>query len=217
MSADLEDARRTQPVSIKWTNDGAGIGRLYIGDEFWGAIEWSEKRRAWCIEDAAGECLTHAASIRGKSVIKSTAVTLARKMIRDGRMPTPEQAKAEHKARQAAQAERRARQPAVIARKAAQAVERAKDEARWKLESAERAAPPLWAAMSDVFDFSDPELWRSNSFAVLRPRLVVHMKAIVADIEHRRGWCLKYPQQLAKLDAELDRARAALAAMEAAG
>ena len=178
------DERRAQPVSIQWTkDDGAAVGRLYVGGEVWGTIEWSEQRQAWCVEDAEGRCLSHVASIRGQASSKAKAVTLAREMIHDGRLPTPEQAKAENEASRAAQAERRARQPAVQARKRVRAEEMAQQRARWDLEADERRAPPLWAALHEVFDFADPELWRSNSFAVLRPRLVVHLRAVVAKLE----------------------------------
>jgi hypothetical protein len=217
MTDTTNDSRRAQPVSIKWTKDGAAIGRLYVGGKFWGAIEWSAQREAWCIEDAEGRCLSHVASIRGQTSSKSKAVTLAREMIRDGRLPTPEQAKAEYKARRAAQAERRARQPAVQARKRARAEEMAQSRARWDLEGDDRLAQPLWEALHEVFDFGDPELWRSNSFAVLRPRLVVHLRAVVANLEHNCRVFRKAPKMLADAEAKLAKARTALTAMEAAG
>lgn len=218
---ELEDARRAQPVSIKWTKDGAAIGRLYVGGEFWGAIEWSVKREAWCIEDAEGRCLSHVASIRAQTSSRAKAVTLAREMIRDGRLPTPQQAKGEHDARRAAEAERRARQPAVQARKAARAEEMARWRARWDLESDDRQAQPLWEALHEVFDFGDPELWRSNCFAVPKPRLVVHLRAVVAKLEED---CVHYRKArrvlqagLADAETKLTKARTALTAMEAAG
>lgn len=215
MSAVEQDARRTQRVKIEWSKNGAAIGRLYIGSEFWGAIEWSAKREAWCIEDAEGACLSHVASIRGQTSSRAKAVTLAREMIRDGRLPTPEQAKAEHKARRTAQAERRARQPAVQARKQARAEEMAQWRARSDLEFDDRRAQPMWEALHEVFDFADPELWRSNSFAVLRPRLIVHLRAVVANLEKECGYSRKFPNQLAEAEAKLAKARTVLAAMEA--
>jgi hypothetical protein len=30
----------------------------------------------------------------------------------------------------------------------------------------------------------DPELWKSNSFSALRPRLTIHLSAVVAELEH---------------------------------
>jgi hypothetical protein len=38
-------------------------------------------------------------------------------------------------------------------------------------------------ALAEAFDFSDPDLWRSNSFASLRPRLVVWMHSVVLDLQ----------------------------------
>lgn len=34
-----------------------------------------------------------------------------------------------------------------------------------------------------MFDFADSELWKSNSFAALRPRLIIHVEAVVAKLE----------------------------------
>jgi hypothetical protein len=198
-------------VRIEWSKDGSAIGRLYVGAEFWGAIEWSAKREAWCIEDAAGECLRHVASIRGQASSKAKAVMLAREMIGDGRLPTPQQARAEHEARRATQAERRARQPSVLARKRASEEKMAQWRVRWDLEADDHRAPPLWEALHDVFDFADPELWRSNSFAVLRPRLVVHLRAVVAKLEQERS---SYRNADPDQEAELAKARKVLAAME---
>jgi hypothetical protein len=95
MVGDSNDPRRQEPISIKWLNRGL-IGRLLVGGEFWGAVEWSPKRNAWCVEDACGRCLTHQASICGQAEARDAAVKLARTMIRDGRMPSPEEAKRLH-------------------------------------------------------------------------------------------------------------------------
>jgi hypothetical protein len=40
-------------------------------------------------------------------------------------------------------------------------------------------------SLAEALDFSDPDLWRSNSFASLRPRLVIYLSSAVADIEYR--------------------------------
>jgi hypothetical protein len=108
-------------------------------------------------------------------------------MIRDGRMPSPEcprQVRAERR-------QKRRRQPAVQRR---QAERRQRDEewneasaASWRAEFAEKAEVPLYDLMHEIFDFADPELWRSNSFAALYPRLLVHVKAAVAKL--RIGLC----------------------------
>ena len=55
----------------------------------------SPKRRAWCVQDAAGECLSHVAHIVGQDRDPQAAIRLAKRMIVDGRMPTPEEAKAQ--------------------------------------------------------------------------------------------------------------------------
>jgi hypothetical protein len=130
--------RRTQPVAIDWGRDAAKIGRITINDEFWGAVEWSYKRKAWCIEDAEGQCLAHAESIRGQTPTKEEAVALAREMILDGRLPSPQQAKVEADARRAAAGPRTAN-PEVAIRRRAEWDARA---ARSQAEAAERNATP---------------------------------------------------------------------------
>jgi hypothetical protein len=56
-------------------------------------------------------------------------------------------------------------------------------QARWDAEWQERKQQPLYEALAEAFDFSDPDLWRSNSFASLRPRLVVWMHSVVLDLQ----------------------------------
>lgn len=56
--------------------------------------------------------------------------------------------------------------------------------AQWDAEQEESRRPPLDEALADVFDFSDPDLWKSNSWAMLRPRLMVHVRARVAKLEY---------------------------------
>jgi hypothetical protein len=88
----LNDPRRQRPIAIKWVCGGK-IGRLMIDREFWGAVEWSPKRNAWCVEDAEGRGLTHEAHIHGQGAAKPNAIALAQTMIRDGRLPSPEEAR----------------------------------------------------------------------------------------------------------------------------
>lgn len=45
MDTNQEDPRRTLPLTITWSPDGAAIGRISIGDEYWAAVEWSEQHR----------------------------------------------------------------------------------------------------------------------------------------------------------------------------
>jgi hypothetical protein len=68
---------------------------LTIGGQTWAQVEWSPSRRAWCIQDASGRCLAHCDAIHGQDVDAQTAVRLAKRMILDGRMPTPEEAEAQ--------------------------------------------------------------------------------------------------------------------------
>jgi hypothetical protein len=63
-----------------------------INGELWSCVEWSPSRRAWCVQDASGRCLAHCDAIHGEDVDAQTAIALARRMIIDGRMPTPEDA-----------------------------------------------------------------------------------------------------------------------------
>jgi hypothetical protein len=44
------------------------------------------------VQDAGGECLAHCDAIHGEHIDAATAIQLAKAMIRDGRMPTPEDA-----------------------------------------------------------------------------------------------------------------------------
>jgi len=86
-TAKSADPRRHKPIKITWNGL---IGTLTIDGEFWGAVEWSEKRQAWCIEDAEGRCLRHHAHIHAEDKGKASAVALAKAMIRDGRLPSPQ-------------------------------------------------------------------------------------------------------------------------------
>jgi len=74
---------------------GANCYGLTINRELWAEVEWSASRRAWCIQAAAGHCLTHVEHIVGQNVDAQTAIRLAKKMIVNGSMPTPEEAYAQ--------------------------------------------------------------------------------------------------------------------------
>jgi hypothetical protein len=189
-----DDPRRRLQITIDWGSDAARIGRIRVGTEYWGAVEWSNRRQAWCIEDVEGGCLAHAASIRGKAASKEAAEALARAMILDGRMPSPQQAHADRLAREPAEEaarklrrEKRNQQPAQIrkreAARARQEAETAAYTAAWGAEQADKAQLPLLEALAEAFDLTDPELWKSNSWAMIRPRLVIHQRMIVAELE----------------------------------
>jgi hypothetical protein len=68
---------------------------LTINGELWSEVEWSRSRKAWCVQDAAGHCLTHVEHIVGQDRDPQAAIRLAKRMIVDGRMPTPEEAQAQ--------------------------------------------------------------------------------------------------------------------------
>jgi hypothetical protein len=117
-------------------------------------------------------------------------------MIRDGRMPSPEQAWAIRIASASERCEKRERQPAQIRKREeqrrAQEARTAAYMALWEAEKQDKAQPPLEEALADAFDFTDPELRKSNSWAILRPRLIVHQSAVVARLESRLVYTIDY-------------------------
>ena len=169
----MSDPRRDLPITIRW--DGSKLGQLLVGDEIWGAVEWSDKRQAWCIEDVEGKCLRHASSTHGQAAAREDAIALAQAMIRDGGFPAPEQAREMHTERREREREKRAKQPANIRRRQ----RREKDFQAWHDEA---TATPFFELFAEAFDLSE-ELWRSNSFAMLRPRLVIEVKAAIANVD----------------------------------
>ena len=173
-----DDPRRQKPVTLSWRS--GEVCRLYIDDELWGAVEWSEKRQAWCIEDAQGRCLSHKSHVHGSAVAKNEAVALAQAMIADGRMPTPEQAKQTRKARLEARRDR----PAEITRRQQRQEADRLLQVLMDADFCEREAAPMWEVLDQALDLTDPELWKSNSFAVVRPRLVIALQAYIAKVEY---------------------------------
>jgi hypothetical protein len=87
----MTDRRRYGVIEIRRVN--AETYHLTIGGEMWSEVEWSRSRRAWCIQDAAGQCLAHVECIVGQDRDVQAAIRLAKRMIVDGRMPTPEEAR----------------------------------------------------------------------------------------------------------------------------
>ena len=174
---------RNGPIKLKWQDRAGLAAELFINDALWAFVEWSEKRQQWCIEDSQGRCLTHAADLRGTADSKQGATELATAMIRDGRLPTPLEALQ----RWDAERERRQQRPSEIRRRqereGRQERSREISQARWDAEWQERKQQPLYEALAEAFDFSDPDLWRSNSFASLRPRLVVWVHSVVLDLQ----------------------------------
>ena len=84
------DRRRYGPIMVRRIN--AETYHLTIGGRLWSEVEWSRSRRAWCVQDAAGHCLTHVEHIVGQDRDPQAAIRLAKRMIVDGRMPAPEDA-----------------------------------------------------------------------------------------------------------------------------
>jgi hypothetical protein len=176
---DIVDPRRQRPITIRW--DGL-TGRLFIDGESWGAVEWSDKRQAYCIEDAEGRCLSHHSHIHGKDKAKDGAVALAEAMIRDGRMPTPEEARKARRERLKRDRERRAKRPSEIKRREARELVGVYFEADRKERMTEEDEP-LYEVLADALDLTDPELWKSNSFARLRDRLITNVRAAITKLE----------------------------------
>jgi len=86
------DRRRHGVIEVRFRSGPPAIYRLTVAGQLWASVEWSPRRRRWCIEDGVGRCLMHVEHIHGEDPDAETAIRLAKKMIRDGRMPTPEEA-----------------------------------------------------------------------------------------------------------------------------
>jgi hypothetical protein len=87
----MTDRRRYGVIECRRIN--AETYHLTIDGELWSEVEWSRPRQRWCIQDAAGHCLLHVEHIVGQDRDVQTAIRLAKRMIVDGRMPTPEEAR----------------------------------------------------------------------------------------------------------------------------
>lgn len=180
---DIEKLRRQQPIDIHWNGS---IGTLRIDGTSWGAVEWSDKRQAWCIEDAEGRCLSHHSHIHAEDKDKAGAVALAEAMIRDGRMPTPEEATKARNERLKRDRARKAKQPSEIKRLQAKAERNKFVSLYFEADNEERMAErddPLHELFADALDLANPELWKSNSLARLRDRLIINVRAAIAKLE----------------------------------
>jgi hypothetical protein len=87
----MTDKRRYGVIEVRRLN--AETYHLTIDGEMWSEVEWSASRQRWCVQDAAGNCLTHVEHIVGQDLDVQTAIKLAKRMIVSGEMPTPEQAR----------------------------------------------------------------------------------------------------------------------------
>src|SRR5262245_13764218 len=89
----MTDRRRFGVIECHRIN--AETYHLTINGVMWSEVEWSRSRQRWCIQYAAGHCLTHVEHIVGQDRDVQTAIRLAKRMILDGRMPSPEDARAQ--------------------------------------------------------------------------------------------------------------------------
>jgi len=87
----MTDRRRYGVIEVR--PYGSNCYHLTINGELWSEVEWSSSRRAWCVQDAAGQCLTHVEHIVGQDRDLQAAIRLAKRMIVSGTMPTPEEAR----------------------------------------------------------------------------------------------------------------------------
>ena len=97
-----KDRRRELPIRVRRVSgciyqliiDAAAASNVKNSrrGQVWAAVEWAATKRRWCIEDAAGRCLAHIEHQHGQHRDRIAAIALAKQMIRDGRMPTPEEA-----------------------------------------------------------------------------------------------------------------------------
>ena len=94
----MTDRRRFGVIEVRRLN--AETYHLMIEGKMWSEVEWSASRKAWCIQDAAGHCLAHVEHIVGQDRDVQTAIRLAKKMIVDGSMPSPEEAQRQLRERQ---------------------------------------------------------------------------------------------------------------------
>jgi len=100
------DPRRRAEIALNRNGSSDEKQFLMINGEMWAEVQWSSQRKAWCIQDACGYCLTHIEHLHlqvpntGDGGRDSTnAIEKAKEMIRDGRMPAPEQAREAFKQR----------------------------------------------------------------------------------------------------------------------
>jgi hypothetical protein len=132
------DKRRYYPIEVSKINDRTF--HLTIGGVMWSEVEWSPSRRAWCIQDSQGHCLLHCEHIVGQDIDQRTAIATAKAMVRDGRMPSPEEARAAADIRSAQEPESEVLGEPMEVLEDAVAVK-----VTTSLQGATRAGPPLKA------------------------------------------------------------------------
>ena len=212
----MKDPRRQGSVIVAFKGESRKTGTIFVDGANWGAVEWSEKRGVWCIEDVEGGCLRHAASVHGKAAAKEEAIALAEKMVRDGTLPTPEEAAELHREAKQHEREKRAQRPSEIRRKQERAERDRLLHAWFEVDWENQQATPFYQIFAEAFDVADPGLWKSNSFAMVRPRLVIEVRAAIAQLErdlHKRHMMRRAVAP--KVEHELARAREILALLVA--
>ena len=109
-----KDPRRRAEITFNNDRNGPSDHKqfLYINGQMWAEVQWSPERKMWCIQDACGYCLSHIEHLHLQvpndgtanpqmvgQLDSTSAINKAKEMIRDGRMPSPEQARAEFERR----------------------------------------------------------------------------------------------------------------------
>jgi hypothetical protein len=237
MTDAAEDPRRTAEIEIVREPHGdSQTVYLRIGKELWVEIEYSPERLAWCIQDSQGQCLRHQESIRGTAEDLEVAIDVGRSMIRDGSMPAPEEAEYEHKQRQKARRKansaKREATPLGQERKALRDEQSAiwNEEYELGVNRPYESRLPLLESFFDALDFGDPDLWKSNSLAIFREKLVAEvvgeMLRLRKDLNYQRQR-LVYQGKPAKarfeahqappIQSKIDRAAQMLAALDPDG
>lgn len=93
MTDPKSDRRRFGVIETRYRTVGKlAMYDLTINGRLWACVEWSPSRNGWCIQDASGRCLAHCDAVHGQDIDAQTAVKLAKRMIRDGTLPCPEDA-----------------------------------------------------------------------------------------------------------------------------
>jgi hypothetical protein len=183
---DAKDPRRGLNIEVERVPSGdADHPMIYlkIDGELWCELEWSPKRLVWCIQDAEGRCLTHAESTHATAESMEAAIEVGKSMVRDGTIPTPELARRQLKQRQAERRAKRDAQPSVAKKNA----ERKALFDEWRQINDQYGGDdfgptqlPMLEAIFDALDVKDPDIWRSNSFSILREKLVAQAVTEVA-------------------------------------
>jgi hypothetical protein len=100
------DPRRRGEIIVSGSIHDTTI-TLFIDGEMWAEIDYAPHKKMWCIQDCCGECLTHIEHMHaevpneGSRRDATKAIEKAKEMIRDGSMPSPEEARAAFDKREA--------------------------------------------------------------------------------------------------------------------